>query len=77
MEQLKVIQINKDIGGPTIPETMELFQKVVERKNIIIWGELDEHDLECIRDQLPSRGVYIHLIAANVERANQLIGCLR
>ena len=76
MDQLKVIEINKDIGGPTIPETMELFQKIVEKKNIIIWGELDEHDLETIRDQLPSRGVYIHLIAASVERANQLIGYL-
>ncbi|NNF47807.1 MAG: hypothetical protein HKN69_13665, partial [Desulfofustis sp.] len=74
MDQLKVIEINKDIGGPTIAETMELFQKVVERKNLIIWGELDEHDLEIIRKQLPSRGVYIHLIAESVERANQLIG---
>ena len=76
MDQLKVIEINKDIGGPTIPETIELFQKIVETKNLIIWGELDEHDLETIRDQLPSRGVYIHLIAPSVDRANQLIGCL-
>jgi hypothetical protein len=76
MEALKVIEINKDIGGPTIPETMELFQKVVEKKNLIIWGDLDEHELECIRDELPSRGVYIHLIAESVEQANRLIGCL-
>ncbi len=72
-----MIEINKDIGGPSIDETIGLFQKIVERKNIIIWGDLDEHDLESIRKNVPSRGVYIHLIAENVERANQLIGCLR
>ena len=76
MEQLKVIEVNKDIGGPTIAEMMDLFKKIVERKNIIIWGDLDEHELESIQDQLPARGVYIHLIAASVDRANQLIGCL-
>ena len=76
MEQLKVIQINKDIGGPAIDETIELFRKIVERKNLIIWGDLDEHDFECIKTELPSRGVYIHLIAESAERANQLISCL-
>ena len=77
MEKLKVIEINKDIGGPSIAETIELFQKIVERKNIIIWGDLDEHDLESIQKNVPSRGVYLHLIAESVARANQLIGCLR
>ena len=76
MENLKAIEINKDIGGPTIDETIGLFQKIVEKKNIIIWGDLDEHDLESIQNNVPSRGVYIHLIAESVERANQLIGCL-
>ena len=76
MDRLKVIQINKDIGGPTIPETIDLFNRILETKNIIIWGDLTESDMECIRDQLPSRGVYIHLIAESVDRANRLIGCL-
>lgn len=76
MERLKVIEINKDIGGPSIDEMMALFKKIVETKNIIIWGDLNEQDLVCIRNQLPSRGVYIHLLAESVERANQLIGCL-
>jgi hypothetical protein len=77
MEQLKAIEINKDIGGPTIDETIGLFNRIVETKNIIIWGALDEHDLECIKSELPSKGVYIHLIAESVERANRLIACLR
>jgi hypothetical protein len=76
MEQLKVIEINKDIGGPSIEEMIGLFKKIVERKNIIIWGDLHEEDLKCIQNQLPSRGIYIHLIAESVDRANQLIGCL-
>ena len=76
MEDLKVIEINKDVGGPTIDETIELFQKIVETKNLVIWGDLTEHDLECIRDELPSKGIYIHLIAESVERANQLISHL-
>ncbi len=77
MKQLKVIEINKDIGGPSIEEMMGLCKKIVARKNIIIWGDLDEEDLECIQNQLPPRGVYIHLVAESVDRANQLIACLR
>lgn len=55
MDALKIIQVNKDIGGPSIAEMMGLLKKIVEKKNLIIWGDLSEDDLECIQRQLPSK----------------------
>lgn len=73
MEQLRAIEVNKDVGGPSVAEMMGLLQKIAERKNLIIWGDLDEQDLIAIREHLPSSGVYLHIVAESVARANHLM----
>lgn len=73
MDRLKVIQVNKDVGGPSVSEMMELFQKIVKTKNLIIWGDLNEEDLTLIQDQLPSKGVYLHIVAKDIAHANHLL----
>jgi len=73
MDDLKVIQINKDIGGPSVPDMMKVFKKVAGRKNLIIWGDLEENDLECIKEQLPPEGVCLHIVAENIAMANRLL----
>lgn len=52
---------------------MGVLQNIVERKNLILWGDFDEEDLASIREQLPTGGVYLHLVADSVSRANRLI----
>ncbi|MBT8361456.1 MAG: hypothetical protein KJO32_10915, partial [Deltaproteobacteria bacterium] len=73
MDELKVIQVNKDVGGPSVSEMMALFKKIVKTKNLIIWGDLTEEDLALIQDQLPSKGVYLHIIAKDITCANHLL----
>jgi hypothetical protein len=73
MAKLKVIQINKDVGGPSVAEMMDLFKKIVQTKNLIIWGDLNEEDLKRIQDQLPATGVYLHIVAKSITQANHLL----
>jgi hypothetical protein len=73
MDELKVIEVNKDVGGPSVAEMVALLKKIVDKKNLILWGDFDERDLKCITDQLPATGVYLHIIAEDISRANQLL----
>ena len=76
MDELKVIQITKDVGGPTVAEMLPVLQRIVEKKNLILWGDFDEADLKSARDELPTRGVCIHFVTSGVEKANTLLKLL-
>ena len=73
MNKLKAIQVNKDVGGPSVAEMMALLKKIIDKKNLILWGDFDERDLKAILDHLPTSGVYLHIIAKDISRANQLL----
>jgi hypothetical protein len=76
IDKLRAIEVNKDVGGPSVPEMMSLLQKIAERKNLILWGDLTEDDLACIQQHLPTSGVYLHIVAESVSRANHLLRTL-
>ena len=76
MDGLKAIQINKDVGGPSVKEMMPKFQKVLTEKNLIIFGDLDETEIGCILQELPRKGTYLNITAPTVERARELMGYL-
>lgn len=73
IDSLKAIQINKDFGGPSVEEMIPTFQKVLTKKNLIIFGDLDETDIDCIEANLPKKGVFLNLFAPTVERARELM----
>ncbi len=73
IEGLKVIEINKDIEGPSVKEMLPVFRKVLSKKNLMVWGDLDEKDIECIAEQLPPEGIFLNIIAADVSRAQELV----
>lgn len=58
-DELSAIQINKDVGGPTVEELMAIFKKVQKKKNLILWGDFSKTEIEYIQKNLDSRGVYI------------------
>ena len=73
MDGLKAIQINKDVGGPSVLEMMPEFQNVLTKKNLIIFGDFDEAEIDCIMEELPRKGTYLNIVAPTVERAQQLM----
>ena len=73
MDELRVIQITKDVGGPSIAQMMPTLQRVAGQKNLILWGDFDEADLTCAREQLSPEGVCLHLVTSDADRANSLL----
>ncbi len=64
IESLKVVQINKDVGGPTIAELVPYFKKVVDSgKKLVVWGDLSLEEVQEICKQVPMRGVCLHIVA--------------
>ena len=72
VEGLKAIEVNKDVGGPSVKEMMGVFKKIIQKKCLIIWGDLDEEDIDCIKRELPNTGLYLNIIVESAERARQL-----
>lgn len=73
IDRLKAIQINKDFGGPSVKEMIPTMQKVLTKKNLIIYGDLDEADIDCIAVNLPKKGVFLNLFAPTDGRARELM----
>ena len=70
IEGLKVVQINKDEGGPPIDEMIPVFRKVREKKNLAIWGSLSPEEVNCITERLPPEGIYVMIAVATAEECN-------
>jgi hypothetical protein len=77
MKELKAIQINKDTGGPSIRQMIPQLRKIVPAKKLIVWGQLDEADIDCIMEALPGQAIFLHIVAFNLDRAKQIMDHLR
>jgi hypothetical protein len=61
------------VGGPSVKEMIPKFQKVLTRKNLIIFGDLDEGEIDCLLEGLPRKGTFLNITAPTVERARELM----
>jgi len=73
IDNLKIIQITKDIGGPTISEMLPQFKKVLESKILVIWGALDLVDLELIKEGLLNKGLFLSIVTPSIEEAKEML----
>lgn len=76
-EKLTAVEVNKDVGGPSVEEMLPELGKILARKNLILWGDLTIQDLEVIRKKLPLRRLFFHVIAPSVEEAGELLRFIR
>ncbi|HUX13992.1 MAG TPA: hypothetical protein VMW87_13255 [Spirochaetia bacterium] len=72
LPELKSVEVNKDIGGPSIAEMMPVFEKVLQKKALIIWGDLTPEELAQIESRLPARGLFLHIVVPTMEEAAEL-----
>ena len=75
--ELRAIQVNKDIGGPSIAQMIPEFKKIAAVKNLIVWGDLDENDIDCLTSELPNAGLFLTIVSPTLERAVELMQYLR
>ncbi len=74
---LRAIEVNKDVGGPTVAEMLPKLRRIAETKNLILWGDFTPDELDQLRDGLPSRGLFLHVIAPDFENARALLDRIR
>ncbi len=74
MKGLNVVEINKDVGGPSVADMLPEYKKVLAAgKKLIIWGALDQVDLQVVMEELPKRSIYLDIVAETVEEAKSLM----
>ncbi len=66
---LRAIQVNKDVGGPSVPQMIPEFKKITARKNLIIWGDLTLEDLACLRENLAPVGLFFFIVVKDLAEA--------
>jgi hypothetical protein len=76
-EELKAIQVNKDVGGPSVEEMLPYLKRIIERKNLILWGDYSAAELDSLRKNLPARGVFFNFMMPNLDRAREILTLLR
>ena len=77
IDELKAIQVNKDIGGPSIAQMIPQFKKITAMKNLIVWGDLDEADIDCLTSELPNAGLFLTIVSPTLDRAVELMRYLQ
>jgi DNA-binding FadR family transcriptional regulator len=71
LENLKVVEVNKDIGGPGVAEMLPVLSRIMESRGLILWGDLTVEDLEIVRRSLPCRGLCLHVVAPTLDEARE------
>ncbi len=78
LERLKVIEINKDIGGLTVEQMMPVFKRVQQKgKKLMVWGDLNNEEIDMIKNNLDMKGLHFNIIAPGVPEAVKLLEHIR
>ncbi|MBN2551184.1 MAG: hypothetical protein JXB06_00380 [Spirochaetales bacterium] len=73
IQELKLIEMNKDEGGPSVEQMLPVFQKVQSGKNCMVWGSFTRADLQLLQKELDPAGLYIMIAVESGEEARDLI----
>ncbi len=66
------LELHIDNGGPTAESLAPVYSKIMEKKPLIIWGEIPEPDLDWIFSNLPPEGLSIITVVNNEKEAAAL-----
>jgi hypothetical protein len=77
LDNLKAVQVNKDISGPGVQEMLPILAKIMQTRGLILWGDLTIEDLERIKRNLPCRGLALHVVAPTPEEAKERLKYIR
>jgi hypothetical protein len=69
---LSAVEIHIDRGGPRAAELADYYFKVLGKKPLIIWGDIQDADLDFILNHLPWAGLAIIRVVASPEEAQKI-----
>jgi hypothetical protein len=68
---LSAIELHIDHDGPRAARLEREYRQVLERKPLLIWGDVREEDLEFILTRLPQHGLAVNLMAETPAEAQR------
>ena len=71
LTDLNVVEVNKDIGGPSVGEMLPVLSKITQTRGLILWGDLTIEDLEVVKRNLPCRGLCLNVVAPTLAEAHE------
>jgi len=77
IDAIKVFEITKDVGGLSIKEMLPQLKKILVNKRLILWGDLDQEDLEIILENLTYDGLYLHILNESVSNTRSLLNYIK
>jgi len=73
IEELKVIQVSLDTGGPKLEDIIKILKGIQEAgKCLVIKGVLNEADFISVRKELSMKGLCLQAVVSNVDEARPL-----
>lgn len=73
MENLKIIEVNRDMAGLPIFELLPILKEVQGHKPLLIWGDLTREEINELLDTLSPRGLCICAVVKRLEEGKNLI----
>lgn len=77
IESLRIIEINKDLYGPSISELLPTLKRVQKHKPLLIWGDLARDEIRQLLSELSPRGLCIYPVVKTVEEGRTLLKKIR
>ncbi len=66
------LELHVDTGGPNAEQLHAAHVKIMERKPLLIWGNLSEKDLDWIFSRLPAQGLAVQCVVQGPEQAQRI-----
>ncbi len=73
MPDLDIIEVNLDDVGQRIPEMIPRFRQILKNKRLYVWGAFTTEDLMLMKENLPTSGLALQLMAETPEEVQALI----
>ncbi|OIQ07708.1 hypothetical protein MOOR_26860 [Moorella thermoacetica] len=72
IEDLSIIEMNYDRGGPAMVEMLPSILQALEKKHVLLRGIITEADLAILRDKVPVQGLFLYIVTDTLQRAQEL-----
>ena len=73
IEGIKIIEIGRDLYGPSIFELLPTLREVQKHKPLVIWGHLTQEEIRTLLNELSPNGLCIYPIVKSVEEGKFLL----
>lgn len=73
IDNLKIIEVTRDIAGPSMIELLPTLKEIQKHKPLLIWGDLTKEEIKELLNRLSPRGLCICPVVKTVEEGRALI----